>query len=654
MPRIWTPAVCCAACLLMTVPAPSAETPAASAETPGASTETPAASETLLPPSTKGFLSITDVQELTDRWNRTQVGQLMQDPVMEPFAKDLRRQLEDRWSGFRDKLGLTLDDLKDVPGGEVALGVIQPGPDHTAVAILVDVTDHHEQAEELLKKVSKNLTKQGAKRTETTLAGTPVIQFDLPKKDGLQRRAVYFLKGDLLGASDNLEVLEGILQRASGKGGKSLADSPAFKAVMDRCQTDLGEDATPQVRWFVEPLGYAELLRAAIPERDRRKGKSMLDIVKNQGFAAMQGIGGFLDLAVDHYELLHRTAVYAPEPYEKSMKMLVFPNGTEFAPQGWVPRDVATYSTGYVDVLNAFDNLGSLFDEVFGEGEEGVWEDVLESLKKDKKGPRIDLRNELFAHLDNRLTVITDYQLPITPTSERLLFALQTKDEQKAAAGLEKTLKNDKGVRKRVFEGHVIWETVPKEKPKVPTISLEVPPLGPEPEEDEDDEGGAAAAGDDEPQLFPNLSMTVANGHLMIASHLDFLIKVLRKVEKRETLARSIDYMTVDATLKELGAGQNCARTFSCTDEEYRPTYELIRQGKMPESETMLGRVLNTLFGAGKKGVARKQQIDGTQLPDFEFVRRYLGPAGMFATSEETGWFFKGFIIPKGLPLKPK
>ena len=133
MPRIWTPALCCAACLLMTVPAPSAETPAAS--------------ETLLPPSTKGLLSITDVQELTDRWDRTQIGQLMQDPVMEPFAEDLRRQLEDRWSGFRDKLGLTLDDLKDVPGGEVALGVIQPGPDHSAVAILVDVTGHREQAE---------------------------------------------------------------------------------------------------------------------------------------------------------------------------------------------------------------------------------------------------------------------------------------------------------------------------------------------------------------------------------------------------------------------------------------------------------------------------------------------------------------------------
>jgi len=639
VPRIWTPALCCAAFLLMTLPALSAEPPAASAESPPAS-------ETLLPSSTKGFLSIADVRDLTDRWNRTQVGQLMQDPVMEPFAKDLRRQLEDRWSGFRDKLGLTLDDLKDVPGGETALGIIQPGPDQTAVALLVDVTDHRQQAEKLLEKVATNLAKQKAKRTETTVAGTKVIRFDLPKKeeDGPARQAVYFLKDDLLGASDDLDVLSGILKRAAGTESKSLADLPAFRAVMKRCGDDLDEETTPQVRWFVEPIGYAEILRASIPERDRRKGKTTLDIVKNQGFTAMLGIGGMVEVLVDHYEVLHRTAAYAPKPYEKSMKMLVFPNGTEFAPQDWVPRDVATYSTGYIDVLNVFDNLGPLFDEVFGEGEEGVWEDVLESLKKDKKGPQIDLRNELFAQLDNRLTVLTDYQLPITTTSERLLFAIQTKNEALAAAGLEKTVKNDKGVRKRVFEGHVIWETIPKEKPKVPTISLEAPPLGGAPQ---DDGAAPAAAGDEEPQLFPNLSMTVANGHLMIASHLDFLIKVLRKTDRRDTLARSIDYMTVDAKLKELGAGANCARSFSRTDEEYRPTYELIRQGKMPESETMLGRVLNTLFGAGKKDATRKQQIDGSQLPDFQFVRRYLGPAGLFGTSEETGWFFKGFILHK-------
>jgi len=61
----------------------------------------------------------------------------------------------------------------------------------------------------------------------------------------------------------------------------------------------------------------------------------------------------------------------------------------------------------------------------------------------------------------------------------------------------------------------------------------------------------------------------------------------------------------------------------------------------------MFGRVLNTAFGAGKKGVVRKQQIDPKAMPDYEFVRRYLGPAGIQMTTEPDGWFLKGVMLPK-------
>ena len=67
----------------------------------------------------------------------------------------------------------------------------------------------------------------------------------------------------------------------------------------------------------------------------------------------------------------------------------------------------------------------------------------------------------------------------------------------------------------------------------------------------------------------------------------------------------------------------------------------------MPESETMLGRMLNTVFGAGKKGVLRKQEVDGSKLPEFDAVRSHLGTAGGFGVSEENGWFLKGFMLSK-------
>jgi len=66
----------------------------------------------------------------------------------------------------------------------------------------------------------------------------------------------------------------------------------------------------------------------------------------------------------------------------------------------------------------------------------------------------------------------------------------------------------------------------------------------------------------------------------------------------------------------------------------------------MPQSETMLGRLINAIFGA-EEGAARRQRIDGTKLPDYDAVRRYLGPAGMVVSSGPDGWFFKGFTLNK-------
>ena len=42
-------------------------------------------SEHLLPNTTKGVMLVTDAKNLSDTWQKTQVGQLMADPVMKPL-----------------------------------------------------------------------------------------------------------------------------------------------------------------------------------------------------------------------------------------------------------------------------------------------------------------------------------------------------------------------------------------------------------------------------------------------------------------------------------------------------------------------------------------------------------------------------------------
>jgi hypothetical protein len=150
-----------------------------------------------------------------------------------------------------------------------------------------------------------------------------------------------------------------------------------------------------------------------------------------------------------------------------------------------------------------------------------------------------------------------------------------------------------------------------------------------------------------EDRILPHAAVTVSQGYLLIASHMDFLLKILPGVEERKALAHDADFQLVQKNLDQLGINDTCLRSFSRTDEECRTTYELIRQGKMPESETMLARLLNAIMGPSKKGTVRKQKLDGSKLPEYQVVRRYLGPAGILVTSEKDGWFAKGFLLPK-------
>ena len=255
----------------------------------------------------------------------------------------------------------------------------------------------------------------------------------------------------------------------------------------------------------------------------------------------------------------------------------------------------------------------------------------------------------MIAHFGQRVSLLTDYQLPITTASERLLLAIEVKDAKAVAAALVKLLKNDPTFKRRNQDGLDIWEAVEDETPPptAPEISFgEAPAVAPA-HPAKKKKKGSEEEEEERQRLLPHAAVTVWQGHLMIASHKDFLLKVIAPAAKPEPLGRAADYRLVQEDLDKFRPPKKCFRFFSRTDEEYRPTYELIRQNKMPESESLFARLLNVLFGEGKKGAARRQQIDGSQLPKYDVVSRYLGPAGMQVTSEPEGWFLKGFTLTK-------
>lgn len=605
-----------------------------------------------MPAETQGFASVADVNLLVEHWHQTQLGQLVQDDAMRPFIDDMRKQFNENISGLKEKLGFTYGDLKDIAGGELAVGMVEVKNGRAALAMTIDTTGRQRQLDNLLAKVDKELVKIKATKSTADHDGTMFVTFDIPpQKDGdIARKTVYFVKDNVLVATDNAQLANEMFQRFNQSTG-GLADVVGYQETMSRCQKEAGSLA-PDLRWYVNPFGYARAIQTLEPADAKRKGKDYIKILREQGFDAIQALGGYVNLSVDgNYELLHRTAVYAPpipgEPhkYELAMRMMKFPNQADMGANKWMPRELATYRTFSCDLNNAFQHVGSLFDAIAGY--EDAFDGVLEGLERDPYGPRVDVQKDFISHLGERVMLVTDYNLPITVKSERFMIAIEIKDEKAIAATVEKFMKSDPNATSSEFEGKQIWE-IHEPEADIPEIDIAVA-------DDLDallEESEEAATTDDGlgGTALSSSAVCVTDNHLFIASHADFLKKILAEENRDNKLTKAGDFQEVDRVMTELLPGEICAKFFVRTDEAYRPIYDLIKQGKMPESQTLLGRLLNRMLtppDVEDEGILREQKIDGRELPDFEMVRRYFGPAGTVVRSDADGWFVVGATLSK-------
>lgn len=598
----------------------------------------------IVPASAKGFFSVPDVKQLEANWERTAVSKLFDDEAFRPFVEDLTAQVNSRLDDLGIQVGITMDDLREVCTREAAIAFLQPDDPNQrhAMLVLMDATGKSTELDALIQRIHASMARRKATSREVTIADVPVTVFTVPTKEGPRptvETAIFRYK-DLLIATDHISVAQQVVPNLTGDGESSLAEFPAYKKTMERCLAET-KGQTPDVRWFVEPLGYAEVARD-FSIRQKRRRTDILRALRNQGFDAIQGMGGIVNLAVEGREFVGHAYAYAPpvkaagaDRYEKAAALLAYPVVDVLDAQTWIPNSVSSFVSARWGIQPAFEHVGKLVDEVAGEP--GFFEDLIDSLKNDPNGPRIDLRKEIVAFLGNRVTIITNTTEPVTVTSERIMIAIDLIDAESMKASLEKMLGNDPVAQRIEYNQHVIWEIVPDEAaPSAVTVE------GLEGFGDLEGFGGADEEQDEEEDEEPFLShaaLSVVNGHLVVSSHADFITEMIDGVAKDDPLSKASDYQIIGNALTELGQSDAGGILFSRIDRELKASYELVRHGKMPESEGLIGRILNRALGSNEKGVVRKQEISGDKMPDFEVVQKYLGPIGAFARTEEEGWY---------------
>jgi hypothetical protein len=425
-------------------------------------------------------------------------------------------------------------------------------------------------------------------------------------------------------AAESLDAAQDILNRYTGRGQDHLASLESYVKVIHRCRADMeavGEKSPPSVQWFLSPLEYATAQREIDPQFMKSEKIDMLRVFHNTGFGAIRGVGSLVHLDIDGYDVLQRGAAYAPPPYEKSMLSLAISNAPPQPPLDWIPADVTEHIDIHWDLQKAVDNFGPLFDETVGEGDEGLWEETLQSILDDKRGPQIDLKKSLFAHLGERAVIVADVQQPVAVDSERRMLIAELKDPNAVLATLNKYYAKDDTATKKMAGDFTYWEFEPEEEPKARAA------------------GAAPAA---------RSALAVAHKHLLWASHSSMLIRFLQPPANLKVLADHSQYQLVSkqiaAEMQKRNWEEICAQRHFLTREGFQTAFELARRGELEKSDMPLGRLLSNWL----EGNSRRK-FDGSKLPEFGKVQHYLQPAGSLGIREDSdtfaGWFGIDFTL---------
>ena len=555
---------------------------------------------------------------------------------------------------------MTIEELADAASGEAAFAMVAPGGGRprATVVVLADVTGNQEAAEAVIAKIEARLLERGGRLTTPLSADSPAV-YSVPGKNGSPKTVAYFLTADRFVAADNRAIVEALLSRlkAGGTGsGDPLAKNAAYRTTLDKCQRS-AQGSQPTATWWADPFAYDAAVRTLEVANNLPKKKDTITILREEGFDGIKGVGGYVLLAVDPtQDLVHHTSIYAPPKpgtagknaavrYDNAMRILELPNSSDLGVAPWAPREVASYKTLNIDIQNAFDYISPLADALMGYKD--AFQTTIDAFEKDPYGPKINLRDEVIAHLGQRLTIMTDYTLPITQDCERYLFVIDVTNETALRGPIDKWMESDGALRKRIDvpggEGIDYWEIVPEEE--AGDLDLDGGLLSIEGLDDE------PVAEEREERVLRRAAVCLHEGRLAIGSDVEFIEKALFGVAPNESLAASHDLLAASQILDRLTSTDRCAWAFTRTDESLRPTYEQLRQNQMPESQTFFGRLLNQLLTSDEEEeahIVRKQKIDGSLLPPFELARRYFGPAARAVHSDDDGWVITGVLLSKG------
>ncbi|MCC6512149.1 MAG: hypothetical protein IT423_23835 [Pirellulaceae bacterium] len=606
----------------------------------------------ILPQTTQAVVLLPDSEVLAERWGRTQLSLLADDPQVREFWNDQQQQIEEKLTSAGWRLNIQPRDLSDVVQGQIALAWIERREDVRkpfALGLVVDVINREAQTRQFLMKLDNQLKERGSKRTQLKHADVDIAQHRLPHLKGelLPQDTFYAVVNEQMLASDDLGTLQAMIEAALGKAtGDKLDKDPTFLAAREQLQIS----KEGQVEYFARPLGFARVLRAI---SGKRPGGSadVLAVLQSQGFESIKAVCGEINLGQERFDVKHRGFVLADGSLKQrpaAVQILDFPNDVRREVPNWVSDRVSSLFATSWNVKEAFWKAEGLVDAMAGEPK--VFQEIIEGIRVDPTGPQIDIRKDVIPLLTNEIYSVSDAKMPIDINSRRNLIALRVVDSGRMSKILDQAMKTEPDAKEMMLGGQKIWKVKHEEDSELDlSFDAEFQNFA--------KQGGAPPPQND--RLLSSWAITVYDGYLMFASHEEMIGEAIAqaKLTGASPLTQQADYQRItEALAGEVANAPMCAWRINRSALAYRAQYELFKSGKLQDSESMFAMLLEHLVQNKSEIPQKKTLVDGAKLPAFEMISKYLEPSGTYIRTVDNGWSFGSVLLAKdnGQPAKAK
>lgn len=597
-------------------------TPAASLAQP----ERPSAMQ-LYPAETVLWVRTADAGLLMERMDQTLMAQMLRDPEMADITGRAGDAVTDAYGKYvKNFLEADLSELKKLPQGEIAFGLIHRPRSNPGVMLLADFGEQAEVAQQVVERL-KTLAEEddAAVATEQLRSDeATVIRKGNDQNDAVaivRRESVFVVANDKELLQATLDRWDGIpieppVEESTDSDEETstatkkteplylepLADYPSFSATLREIMP--GAEEPPQAVFYVDPIGVLEATAG------RNTGYRIAAATfPALGIDGIKAIGGTMWLATDKWDSLVRGHLLLGVPRSGVVKVARLETG-ELAPPKFIPASVESLMAAETNPLRLFDDIASLYDRF---QYDGAFREVVTKNLSNKMG--VDFENDIIAHLAGSVFYVTGYDESGKEVGGKPSLVLPLVDTTAAQATLDKLKEKFPDLFEEQTFGSLTYHAI------VPGRMRERPPS----------------------ERFFSPAVAIVDDCLVVTQSTPILKQMIEARDgQRPRLADSIQYRLVMSRLKRLTRGEPFSGVaYQDSEPMFRHFYGLATaEDSVERLDGLAERV--TFF----KYV--REVIDGVELPPIETILKYNAPGGLVMIDTPTGWHVIGFGFKRG------